>query len=190
MTAIIEGILVGSVLILIRNIWGYAYSNEVEVIRYVAIMMPILAVSNFLDGLQCVLSGFSNFSYFSKIQINNITWLKKKKTIFKALCPWANMEIITLVGFSSEAGLQVGWKQQQLQWLVCFSAMWICAFSSPSTPFKEKLLLEKYEIYQLWQRKSCRSLKDFSLKYICFPEALRDFATFSKMFCEHYILKF
>jgi hypothetical protein len=67
-TAITEGILVGSILILIRNIWGYAYSNEVEVIRYVAIMLPILAVSNFLDGLQCVLSGFSNFSFSSKIQ--------------------------------------------------------------------------------------------------------------------------
>ncbi|XP_059639537.1 protein DETOXIFICATION 16-like [Cornus florida] len=55
--AITEGILVGSVLILIRNIWGYAYSNEKEVVRYVAIMMPILATSNFIDGLQCVLSG-------------------------------------------------------------------------------------------------------------------------------------
>ncbi|XP_052179342.1 protein DETOXIFICATION 16-like [Diospyros lotus] len=52
-----EGIVVGTVMILIRNIWGYAYSNETEVVRYVAAMMPILAVSNFLDGLQCVLSG-------------------------------------------------------------------------------------------------------------------------------------
>ncbi|XP_057464800.1 LOW QUALITY PROTEIN: protein DETOXIFICATION 16-like [Actinidia eriantha] len=52
-----EGILVGAILILIRNIWGYAYSNEVEVVRYVASMMPILAISNFMDGLQSVLSG-------------------------------------------------------------------------------------------------------------------------------------
>jgi MATE family multidrug resistance protein len=57
--AVIEGTLVGAVLMLIRNIWGYAYSNEEEVVKYVAIMMPILAVSNFLDGMQCVLSGFS-----------------------------------------------------------------------------------------------------------------------------------
>jgi len=57
--AIIEGILIGIVMILVRNIWGYAYSNEVEVVKYVAIMFPILAASNFLDGLQCVLSGFS-----------------------------------------------------------------------------------------------------------------------------------
>ncbi|GKV43328.1 hypothetical protein SLEP1_g50632 [Rubroshorea leprosula] len=54
---ITEGILVGLVLILIRNIWGYAYSNEIKVVEYVAVMMPILAASNFLDGLQCVLSG-------------------------------------------------------------------------------------------------------------------------------------
>lgn len=55
--AVTEGVLVGAVLILIRNIWGYAYSNEVEVVRYVAAMMPILAISNFMDGLQSVLSG-------------------------------------------------------------------------------------------------------------------------------------
>ncbi|KEH26665.1 putative multi antimicrobial extrusion protein [Medicago truncatula] len=55
--AIIEGILVGAVIILIRNILGYAYSNEEEVVKYVATMLPIIAVSNFLDGLQCVLSG-------------------------------------------------------------------------------------------------------------------------------------
>ncbi|KAI3463748.1 hypothetical protein Pfo_020411 [Paulownia fortunei] len=55
--AISEGILVGLVLSLIHNIWGYAYSNEIEVVSYVATMMPILAASNFMDGLQCVLSG-------------------------------------------------------------------------------------------------------------------------------------
>ncbi|KAM7479667.1 hypothetical protein LguiA_027880 [Lonicera macranthoides] len=55
--AVTVSILVGLFLILIRNIWGYAYSNELEVVQYVATMMPILALSNFLDGLQCVLSG-------------------------------------------------------------------------------------------------------------------------------------
>lgn len=55
--AISEGVLVGTVVILIRNIWGYAYSNEEEVVRYVAVILPLLAVSNFLDALQSVLSG-------------------------------------------------------------------------------------------------------------------------------------
>ncbi|CAN4086639.1 unnamed protein product [Withania somnifera] len=55
--AVIEGLLLGLVLILIRNIWGYAYSNETKVVRYIATMMPLLATSNFLDGLQCVMSG-------------------------------------------------------------------------------------------------------------------------------------
>lgn len=59
--AISEAALVGMVLILIRSVWGYAYSNETEIVRYVATMMPILAISNFMDGLQCVLSG-TNFS--------------------------------------------------------------------------------------------------------------------------------
>lgn len=58
--AISEGVLVGTVVILIRNIWGYAYSNEEEVVRYVAVILPLLAVSNFLDALQSVLSGKSS----------------------------------------------------------------------------------------------------------------------------------
>ncbi|KAF3437232.1 hypothetical protein FNV43_RR19985 [Rhamnella rubrinervis] len=55
--AISEGIVVGLAMILVRNIWGYAYSNEVDVIKYVADMMPILAMSNLIDGVQAVLSG-------------------------------------------------------------------------------------------------------------------------------------
>uniref|UniRef100_A0A803MIJ4 Multidrug and toxic compound extrusion protein n=2 Tax=Chenopodium quinoa TaxID=63459 RepID=A0A803MIJ4_CHEQI len=55
--AISEGIMIGMILISIRNIWGYAYSNEEEVVKYVAVMMPILAISNLLDGIQSVLSG-------------------------------------------------------------------------------------------------------------------------------------
>nr|QJD20792.1 multidrug and toxic compound extrusion 2 [Datisca glomerata] len=66
-TAITEGLLVGAVFILIRNIWGYAYSNEVEVVKYISNMMPILAVSNFLDGLQCVLSGTARGCGWQKI---------------------------------------------------------------------------------------------------------------------------
>ncbi|XP_060670533.1 protein DETOXIFICATION 16-like [Ziziphus jujuba] len=65
--AITEGLLVGLVLILIQNIWGYAFSNELEVIKYVAIMMLILAVSNILDGLQCVLSGNARGCGWQKI---------------------------------------------------------------------------------------------------------------------------
>ncbi|XP_058727690.1 protein DETOXIFICATION 16-like [Vicia villosa] len=55
--AIIESIFVGTVIFLIRNILGYAYSNEEEVVKYVATLLPILAISHFLDGMQCVLSG-------------------------------------------------------------------------------------------------------------------------------------
>ncbi|XP_074316582.1 protein DETOXIFICATION 16-like [Silene latifolia] len=65
--AITESIVVGIILISIRNIWGYAYSNEKEVIRYVAIMLPILAASNFLDGIQSVLSGIARGCGWQKI---------------------------------------------------------------------------------------------------------------------------
>lgn len=55
--ALSEGAIVGIITILIRHIWGKLYSNEDEVITYVARMMPLLALSDFLDGFQCVLSG-------------------------------------------------------------------------------------------------------------------------------------
>lgn len=67
--AITQGVLVGLVIILVRNIWGYAYSNDIEVVKYVAIVMPILAGANFLDGLQTVLSGFTTFFSLHKTDI-------------------------------------------------------------------------------------------------------------------------
>ena len=47
----------GLAMVLVRDLWGYAYSSEEEVARHAARMMPILAVSIVFDGLQCVLSG-------------------------------------------------------------------------------------------------------------------------------------
>lgn len=58
--AILEGTTIGLITILVRNVWGKLYSNEDEVIKYVAKMMPLLALSDFLDGFQCVLSGYNS----------------------------------------------------------------------------------------------------------------------------------
>ncbi|KAB1204207.1 MATE efflux family protein 7 [Morella rubra] len=52
-----EGILVATVIILGRHVWGYCYSKEEEVVRYVGQMLILIAVSHFFDGLQSVLSG-------------------------------------------------------------------------------------------------------------------------------------
>ncbi|KAI3929546.1 hypothetical protein MKX01_025714 [Papaver californicum] len=65
--AVTEGLLIGTIMILVRRIWGNAYSNEKEVVNYVALMMPILAVSNFFDGLQAVLSGTARGCGWQKI---------------------------------------------------------------------------------------------------------------------------
>lgn len=55
--ALIVGTSEALVIVLVRDLWGYAYSSEEEVARYTARMMPVLAVSVMLDGQQCVLSG-------------------------------------------------------------------------------------------------------------------------------------
>ncbi|KAK1298795.1 MATE efflux family protein 7 [Acorus calamus] len=65
--AITIGIICGLAMILVGGIWGYSYSNEEEVVKYVAVMMPILAASMFLDGLQCVLSGNARGCGWQKI---------------------------------------------------------------------------------------------------------------------------
>ncbi|KAH9614762.1 hypothetical protein KSS87_008800 [Heliosperma pusillum] len=55
--SISEGLVVAIITILVRNVWGKLYSNDDAVIKYVAKMMLLLAVSDFLDGFQCALSG-------------------------------------------------------------------------------------------------------------------------------------
>ncbi|WCJ26721.1 MATE efflux family protein [Euphorbia peplus] len=52
-----QGILVGVVMILVRNVWGKVYRNEEQVIKHVSSIMPLLAVTSFLDSIQSVLSG-------------------------------------------------------------------------------------------------------------------------------------
>ncbi|KAJ6795658.1 protein DETOXIFICATION 16-like [Iris pallida] len=65
--AVTEALVVGTTMVLVRRIWGYAFSNEEEVVKYVEIMLPILALSNFLDGIQCVLSGVARGCGWQKI---------------------------------------------------------------------------------------------------------------------------
>ncbi|GLJ11096.1 hypothetical protein SUGI_0142880 [Cryptomeria japonica] len=54
---IMEALIVGCLLFSIRNVWGYAYNNEKEVIDYVASMIPLLAAGSILDAIQGALSG-------------------------------------------------------------------------------------------------------------------------------------
>nr|XP_010932731.1 protein DETOXIFICATION 16-like [Elaeis guineensis] len=65
--AITQSLIVGLIILLSRKFWGYAYSNEEEVVNYVDIMMPILAIANLLDGIQCVLSGIARGCGWQKI---------------------------------------------------------------------------------------------------------------------------
>ncbi|OVA11560.1 Multi antimicrobial extrusion protein [Macleaya cordata] len=55
--AVTEAVIVSSTLFASRYIFGYAYSNEKEVIDYVEIMTPLICISVITDSLQGVLSG-------------------------------------------------------------------------------------------------------------------------------------
>ena len=69
---IVSSVSVGLAIILVRNLWGYAYSNEKEVVEYIARMMPILAVTFLFDDLQCVISGKCSVGASEKINLEII----------------------------------------------------------------------------------------------------------------------
>lgn len=59
--ALSEGLVISLTMTLLRNVWGYMYSNEKEIVTYIAKMLPVLGISFFIDGLHSSLSGgFSN----------------------------------------------------------------------------------------------------------------------------------
>jgi len=55
--ALCIGVSEGLVVVLLRNIWGHAYSNDREVTKYTTRMMPLVAASIMLDCQQSSLSG-------------------------------------------------------------------------------------------------------------------------------------
>ncbi|KAL6331770.1 hypothetical protein AAG906_020109 [Vitis piasezkii] len=63
----IEGVLVATILISGHKFWGYSYSNEEKVVKYVGEIMVLVAVSHFWDGIQTVLSGMVRGSGKQKI---------------------------------------------------------------------------------------------------------------------------
>ncbi|KAI9175035.1 hypothetical protein LWI28_026430 [Acer negundo] len=65
--AVTEGILLSLAAFALRGIWGYVYTNDEEVVRYMATIMPVLAISNFMDGIQTVLSGTARGCGWQKI---------------------------------------------------------------------------------------------------------------------------
>ena len=55
--AAIESITVAIALFSCRHVLGYLFSNEKQVVNYVAEMIPLLCISVLMDSLQAVLSG-------------------------------------------------------------------------------------------------------------------------------------
>jgi multidrug resistance protein, MATE family len=55
--ALSEGLVISLTMTLLRNIWGYVYSDEEEIVTYISKMLPILGISFFIDGLHSSLSG-------------------------------------------------------------------------------------------------------------------------------------
>ncbi|CAM0949371.1 unnamed protein product [Alopecurus aequalis] len=65
--ALSEGLVIALTMILLRNVWGYLYSDEQEVVTYISRMLPILGISFFIDGLHSSLSGVLTGSGKQKI---------------------------------------------------------------------------------------------------------------------------
>jgi Na+-driven multidrug efflux pump len=70
--ALSEGLAISVIMILLREFWGYLYSNEEEVVTYIARMIPVLAISYFTDGIHTSLSGMSTGKYLARRWIPDI----------------------------------------------------------------------------------------------------------------------
>ncbi|PON32754.1 Multi antimicrobial extrusion protein, partial [Parasponia andersonii] len=66
---IMEGLLVGISVILLRKTWGRLYSSDKKVVSTVASMMPFVAMSSFLNGFETVLSGIFRGCGWQKIGV-------------------------------------------------------------------------------------------------------------------------
>ncbi|XP_048228450.1 protein DETOXIFICATION 16 isoform X2 [Ricinus communis] len=67
--AVIEGVALSLILVAVRDVWGLLYTSEKEVVRYLASVIPVLATSNFMDGMQAVLSGTARGCGWQKIGV-------------------------------------------------------------------------------------------------------------------------
>ncbi|KAK4485564.1 hypothetical protein RD792_008207 [Penstemon davidsonii] len=63
----IESVVAVVVIILGRNVWGYCFSSEENVVSYVSEMMLLIAVTNLVDGLLSVLNGIARGCGWQKI---------------------------------------------------------------------------------------------------------------------------
>ncbi|XP_060669899.1 protein DETOXIFICATION 16 isoform X1 [Ziziphus jujuba] len=52
-----EGIIAATTMTLGHHAWGYCYSSDARVVKYVGQMLLLISVSHFFDGIQSVLSG-------------------------------------------------------------------------------------------------------------------------------------
>jgi len=53
----VESIMVGAIVFGARNVFGYLFSSETEVVDYVKSMAPLLSLSVIFDALHAALSG-------------------------------------------------------------------------------------------------------------------------------------
>ncbi|KAJ4707036.1 Protein DETOXIFICATION [Melia azedarach] len=53
----VEAVIISTSLFCPRNVLGYAYSNDKQVVNYIAVMAPLICVSIFTDSIQAVFSG-------------------------------------------------------------------------------------------------------------------------------------
>ncbi|TYI48499.1 hypothetical protein E1A91_D13G253200v1 [Gossypium mustelinum] len=62
-----EGTVIGTVMISGRKYWGYLYSKDEQVVKYVEQMLLLIAAAHLIDGIQSVLTGVARGCGWQKI---------------------------------------------------------------------------------------------------------------------------
>ncbi|KAL4584887.1 hypothetical protein LXL04_009497 [Taraxacum kok-saghyz] len=82
-----EVLIIGLLLVVAGGVWAKLYTDEAEVVSYMSVLMPVLAVSTVMDGIQGVLSGVAR----------GCGWQK--------MCTFVNLGAYYLVGLPSAMAL-------------------------------------------------------------------------------------
>ncbi|KAK8319507.1 hypothetical protein V6Z12_A13G247800 [Gossypium hirsutum] len=118
-----EGTLMGTVMISGRKYWGYLYSKDEQVVKYVGQMLLLIAASHLIDGIQSVLTGVARGCGWQKIGA------------------WINLVVLAFVYHLGGEGLWTGL-------IVALFVQAIClAIVTLNIKWEEEILMDTIRIY-------------------------------------------
>lgn len=79
--SLLQATVVASAMLILRDKWGYAFSSQTEIVKAVSVILPLLALGTFMDGIQGVLGG--KYTYYQPTHVNVCHWKRSRRSCSK-----------------------------------------------------------------------------------------------------------